>query len=288
MERLKRIGIVPNFDKRDMTSAAIKLIEWLKARDMEVRLDAKNAALIGLEGLGFKEKDDFLRGLDALITLGGDGTLLNAARYALGTGIPLLGVNFGHLGFLTEIEVGDLYDQLPTLLEGRGVLEERAMVRADVNREGQSAASFWALNDVVVTKGAFARLILLKVYVDDTLLAEYPADGIILATPTGSTAYSLSAGGPIVSPNLNVLILTPICAHSLFARPVVISRDEKVTIEVIADHQEKMLTMDGQRGYRLQDGNRVVISTSETSTRLLRMPCSSFYEVLRRKMQGGS
>jgi NAD+ kinase len=281
-----KIGIIPNVDKTDAIKVASELAAWLEAHDVTPVLSEQNAALAGRPELGLSV-EELVRAVDFAIVLGGDGTLLSAAKILAPVGKPILGVNLGHLGFLTEIELPDLYRTLPEFLAGRYQLEERIMLEARVIRDEAENRRFLALNEVVVSKGSFARLIQLETYVDERLVATYPADGLIVATPTGSTAYSLSAGGPVVNPNVGVVIITPICPHTLYARAVIVSESEIVRIRVIAEHQDNALTIDGQRGYRIFNGDTIEVRRAREVTKLMRLEGWSFYEVLRRKLQEG-
>jgi NAD+ kinase len=187
----------------------------------------------------------------------------------------------GHLGFLTEVEVPELYASLAWVLSGEFVLDERRLLHATVLRESQILAEFDAMNDVVVAKGPFARLIHLETFVDGAYVTTYPADGLIVATPTGSTAYSLSAGGPILTPGLDVTVVTPICPHSFFDRSIVIHRDQEVRIRIRTIHRDTLVTIDGQEVHPLEDGDEVVVVSSPQSVRLVRRPGWSFFQVLR-------
>ena len=192
--------------------------------------------------------------------------------------IPILGINMGNLGFLTEIELSDLYTDLAYLKTQNYNIDIRMMLDAHVYRGSKVLKRFLALNDVVVTKGPFARLIRLKTYASDSYIDTYPADGIIISTPTGSTAYSLSAGGPIINPDMSLLLLTPICPHTLQSRSIILSEDDIIRVEFLAEHPEVLLTVDGQQGYKLQPGDQVIVKKSNISTRLIRLKKRSFYD----------
>lgn len=225
-----------------------------------------------------------------VVVLGGDGTLLGAARRLGRYGAPLLGVNLGGLGFLTSIPLSDLYPVIESMVAGGLEVESRMMLRAAVIREGLEVCSFHVLNDVVINKEALARIIDLEVEVDGEVLTTFRADGLIVATPTGSTAYNLAAGGPVVHPSIETLILTPICAFTLNNRPIIIPNTATVCITMAKEsEQTMMLTFDGQVGFNLQYGDRVVISSSEQKIKLFHAPGSSYFEILRAKlMWGGS
>jgi NAD+ kinase len=283
---MKTIGIIPNFKKKKVFKVATENINWLEENGAEVRLLQSHAAILEREDLG-RSKQDFLSEVECVITLGGDGTLLNASRMVDVLEIPLLGVNMGHLGFLTELVPADLPYALGSLLTGDYIIDERSNLEARVERGGKEVKSFLALNDVVVTKGAFARIIYLQTYIDDEFVATYPADGMVIASPTGSTAYSLSAGGPIISPTLSALVVTPICSHALYTRTIVVSKYEEVRIKVKSDHMDIMLTLDGQQAFGLQPDDEVFVRRADTVTKLIRLKGRSFYEVLRTRLKEG-
>lgn len=225
-------------------------------------------------------------GVSAAIVLGGDGTLLAAAKTLADFGTPILGVNLGHLGFLTELELSEVERDLPGLLSGNHIIDQRMMLEAWVNRDGQPVKRFLALNDVVVTKGPLARVVRLTTFIGSTRVAHYRADGVIVATPTGSTAYSLSAGGPVVSPGQDVILITPICPHTLSSpRAMVVSPEESVrTVIDLNNTGETMLTVDGQQGFGLLPRDEVVVRKAAEFARLMRRPNYQFFEVLRDKL----
>lgn len=264
-----------------MRGLAAQLVRWLERRGDAAVIPAEMAELVGLGGWGRSWDDPELTDFTIGVVLGGDGTLLRAAKQLLEADRPLLGVNLGHLGFLTEVEVPDLYPALSAFLSGDYDLDERYMLSARILREGRELARYHALNDVVVTKGPFARLVNLETFVGPHYVATYPADGLIVSTPTGSTAYSLSAGGPILSPDLSIMVMTPICPHSFFDRSIVIDGRQRITIRVHAPHRETFVTVDGQEGLPIEDGDEVAVEACERKVKLLRRPGWSFFNVLR-------
>ena len=221
------------------------------------------------------------------MVLGGDGTLLNSARLAAPSAVPVFGVNMGRLGFLTEVDMPQLYKALELLLAGEYFIEERMMLEASVIRDGKAFQPLTGLNDAVITKGAFARLIMLDTMVDGRHFNTYHADGVIIATPTGSTAYSLSAGGPLVVPDLDLLLFTPICPHALWARPLVISPHSKVQVTLRSSQGEVMLTVDGQLGMHLQHGDTVRVKRSRNRARFIKLNNQTFFDILREKFKEG-
>jgi NAD+ kinase len=226
--------------------------------------------------------------LDLLITLGGDGTLLRGARMVAPHGVPVLGINLGYLGFLTSVAPSEVDTAFADLLAGRLVKDDRMVLTATAqDADGSPRGQFFALNDAVLHKGGFARVIRMAVHADSQEVGTYRADGIILSTPTGSTAYSLSAGGPIVSPSIDCIIATPICPHTLAVRPFVLPATEKITVEVLSPSEELVLTIDGQEGAQLAPGDRLVVERAPISLHLVRLPGQTFFETLRRKLRWG-
>ncbi|KXG78153.1 NAD kinase [Fervidicola ferrireducens] len=281
---MQRIGLFLNLCKNNALSVATSLVQWLKENNYDVFTESSIVNKLGLP-VESNNLEELAKNIELAITLGGDGTLLNVARKLAPYDIPILGINLGHLGFLTEIEVPDLYSDLELLKRGKFYIDKRMMIEAKVFREEKFVKNFLALNDVVVTKGPFARLIRLKTSVNNAYVDTFNADGLIIATPTGSTAYSLSAGGPLVDPNVEVLLLTPICPHTLQNRSMIISPNDSITVQVVAEHQEIMLTADGQLGYRLQPYDKVVVKKSQYYAKLVRIKSRSFYDILRKKLR---
>jgi len=288
MESISKVGLIINYHKRQPIQLGKEIIEWLKVNNIEVLAPKEDAYHLNIES--GKDIKDFCTRVDVVIVLGGDGTFLRAARYIAGFEIPILGVNLGYLGFLTEIEVGEIYFYLEKMLKGDYYIEERMMLSGQVKRSEEWVGKFHALNDFVINKGSFARLITLDTFLGDEFVASYSADGIIISTPTGSTAYSLSAGGPIVHPTLNACIITPICPHSLYTRPIVIPPTKIVKVQVRAVKAEAMLTVDGQYGFNLENQDEVWIEKAEYVTRLIRVKGRKFFQVMREKLKsdGGS
>lgn len=228
---------------------------------------------------------EFAGKVDYAIVLGGDGTILSAARELSGKNVPILGVNLGQMGFLAEVEPCGLEKALELLAGGNYAILHRLMLTARVYRDDLPVAEFMALNDIVVSKGPFSRIIIVDTFVNDRFLESYPGDGLIVATPTGSTGYSLSAGGPIVNPALDVMIITPICPHILHHRSVVVESHERVMMKIGSRRQaEVFLTVDGQVGYSLEDGDQVTVTRAPLTTPLIHLEGSNFYVLLHRKL----
>ena len=259
-------------------------MEWLDERGISYRCDAQTAEY-GHIKVSYP-RDQVPDGVDLVIVLGGDGTLLSAARWIGGRDIPLFAVNLGHLGFLTSIRLDDLYPELERALAGQHRLGRRRMVDCELIRRDEIIASYSALNDVVITKTELARMIDLDTHVDSHFVAAYKADGLIISTPTGSTAYSLSAGGPVIFPSVAALCITPICPHMLTNRPVIVPDNSVIQIH---NHGEEgtYLTIDGQVGEPLHKGDRIVCRSSEKTIQLIRPPKSLFFDVLREKLKWG-
>jgi len=283
---MKQVGLVVNMRKTRKGRFLQSLIEWFKARDIKVVIPQSTESMYN-SSFGCP-KIDFQEEVDLVITLGGDGTILGVARQVAEKGIPILGVNLGHLGFLTDLEIPDLFPALRKLIKDDYEIEYRMMLAARVLRDGSPIKDFIALNDVVINNGPISRIIKLETYLGNEYLATYRADGLIVASPTGSTAYSLSAGGPIVNPQLEVMIVTPVCPHSLNARPFILSDDQEIRIILKTDTNDVMLTIDGQVGFPLKKNDSIVVRKADVYTKLVKVKKRSFSEVLRLKFRGGN
>lgn len=280
------VGLFPNTKKPSISTVLGWIVQYFKERNVDVFLPEDAAAALNCTHLSGKLeclKNDITFG----ITLGGDGTLLNTAREIAPFGIPVCGINMGNLGFLTEIELPELSTALEQLVNGNYYIEERLMLDAVVIRDGSPIYISPALNDIVVAKGGFSRMIKLKLFIDDELTADYPADGLIIATSTGSTGYSLSSGGPIINPKLKVIVITPICPHTLHSRALVISEEEEIKLRMQATHDDIVLTVDGQTVYSLLPDDIVVVRRSPFRARFIKFTGKSYYETLRTKLRRG-
>jgi NAD+ kinase len=278
----RRVGVVAKAASEEAMRTAAELGEWLARRGLEVQLEeasVRNGADGGRPNLAGAD-------VDLVVVLGGDGTLLSVAR-ALERPTPILGVNMGSLGFLTEINRSELYPTLVRVLAGDYALEERSLLRAELRREGGETLSFRVLNDAVIAKTALARIIELTLAVDGNLVGHFRADGLIISTPTGSTAYNLSAGGPILFPQLPVAVITPICPHTLSLRPLVLLDTSLIEVTLQTEREEVYLTLDGQQGARLGFRDRVAIRRSDTPVHLVKAAGRTFYESLRGKLRWG-
>ena len=286
---MTRVGIVAKSHLREATPHLIAVEAWLASRGHETVFETATAALIPeAAGRCVADKPALVTMVDLLLVLGGDGTLLSVADCAAtaNVSVPILGVNFGGLGFLTEATLPELYPSLEAALAGAVRVEERMMLRATTIRGSETRPDHLALNDVVITKAARARMTDLSVFVGDEFVTHVKADGLIVATPTGSTAYNLAAGGPIVQPVLDAIVLTPIAPHMLTNRPIVIPSSSVVRVRpMMTERDEIYVTVDGQAGYQLEAGDEVQIRCAERRVRLLRFSPRSYFDVLRQKLK---
>ncbi len=284
MRQIETVGIISKPKMARAAEIVCGLIQWLEERNIGYRCDHQTAEYAGIED--YFTREEVPEGSDLIVVLGGDGTLLSAARVVGGRDIPLFAVNLGHLGFLTAIQVEDLYPELERALKGEHRIGRRRMVDCEVRRKGETTGTYAALNDVVITKTELARMIDLDTHVDNHFVAAYKADGLIIATPTGSTAYSLSAGGPVIFPSVNAFCLTPICPHMLTNRPVIVPDTSLIHI-LVHGEEGTYLTIDGQVGEPLSKGDVVICRSSPKTIQLIRPPKMLFFDVLREKLKWG-
>jgi NAD+ kinase len=282
---MKHVGIVANVRKDNSGPVTKEIVGWLEEHGVGYSLEEEIARTLGMKGVPLQE----LAGVsDLMVALGGDGTLLAVARHSCGARIPILGVNLGGLGFLTEVAVNEVVPALERIRGGRCAVEERMMIEVRVETAaGVLNSRHVCLNDAVINKSAFSRAMQLNMCISGEYVGTFLADGLILSTPTGSTAYSLSAGGPIVKPTIQALIATPICPHTLAVRPLIFSKDEELLVEVQSGMSEVSLTLDGQEGRELTQGERLVFRRAEETVLLVCSGDRSFYEVLRTKLGWG-
>jgi len=285
VEEQRKVGIIAKPGIPNATDIIPALLVWLAEHGVAARYDDQTALYLGrTDGL---PREELAEGALLVIVLGGDGTLLSAARAIGGRDIPILAVNLGHLGFLSSISLDELYPQLKRSLSGEHRIGPRRMLHCEVFRNDVSVANYEAMNDVVLTKAALARMIDLDCFVDRHFVASFKADGLIIATPTGSTAYSLSAGGPIIFPTVQALAITPICPHTLTNRPVIVNDASVITIQAKSEDEGIFLTVDGQVGQPLKKDDRVVCRSSDNYIKLIRPPRMLFFDVLRAKLKWG-
>jgi NAD+ kinase len=283
---MKKIGIIAK-DMPRAHDAVRKLSKWLTAKGRKVFLEDRTAASLGLTGHAPRRLPTLV---DMIIVLGGDGTLLSAARLVADSrkNVPIFGVNLGSLGFMAEVPLEELYGNLEKALAGKLRADERMMLFASVIRKGKTIAEHTVLNDAVVSKGTFARMVSLEVSVGDDYLTAIRADGLILATPTGSTAYSLSAGGPIIHPALHCFVVTPICPHTLSNRPIVIPDSSVVRVMLLSRSEGASLSFDGQVVTALLQNDIVEVKKAKYRVRLIKHPTKNYYEILRTKLKWGN
>lgn len=286
-----RVGILAKANLHAATPHLVEIAEWLRQRNVQAVFETATAALMPpAAGRAVADKAAFAADVEMVLVLGGDGTLLGMADClgATGSQIPILGVNFGSLGFLTEVTLAELYPSLEAAVGGQAHVEERLMLHSTTLRAGHIFATQIALNDAVITKAARSRMIDLSVSVGTEFVTRVKADGLIIATPTGSTAYNLAAGGPILQPNVDALILTPIAPHTLTNRPVVIPATSAVRVQPnIEPLDELFVTFDGQAGFQLEAGDEITVRRADAPLRLIKPSTRSYFEVLRTKLKWG-
>jgi NAD+ kinase len=283
----EKIGIIARPRKSHLAAMMPPLLEWLAKRGIAALYDEETAASLPAGAAAGKTREEVAAGSKLLLVLGGDGTLLAAARVAALHGIPILPINMGSLGFLTSFTIEELYPALEDTLAGRYSVSERVMLKVDLEREGKIIDTQRVLNEAVINKGTLARMIDLELHIDQDFVCRYRADGLIVATPTGSTAYSLSAGGPIVHPAVESFIITPICPHTLTDRPVVVRDSSSIEMRLLANTESVFLTLDGQKGIVLQATDFVRIVRAKETLRLIQPLKKSYFEILRDKLKWG-
>jgi len=281
----RSVAIVSKPAKPELADILPQLLEWFDQHHYGVLIDRETAAYTNNREIVDRDQIG-LRKPDYAIVLGGDGTLLSAARAVAKAGVPILGVNLGMLGFLTEVPLAELYPALEAIHANRFSLDRRALVHCQLVREGKCIATYDALNDAIVNKVSIARLASLDLYIDEMFVSNYKADGMIIATPTGSTAYSVAAGGPILMPSVEAFVVTPVSPHSLTHRPLVVRDSSEIVVVVNTEHEPAFLSIDGQVGMDLRDRDRIVCRKSEYTVKLLRIS-KTFFDVLRTKLKWG-
>ena len=277
-----KIAVYPNVSKIRASEVLNRLLAFFRGRDAELFLPVDESLYFNVEKYATPDLEN--RELDMALSIGGDGTLLSVCRRLGARGVPVCGINLGTLGFLADIELDELENKCAKILCGNYRLEKRLRLDGFV-RSGDSEKYLGsAINDVVVTKGGVARMLRLGLSVNDIRLIDYKADGLIVSTPTGSTAYSLSAGGPIMNPLVRALLITPICAHTFNLRPLVVDENDAVRIHIAAVHQDIIVTFDGQESFRLLPGDEIVIKKSPVSAKIVKFEDKNYYKLLKTKL----
>lgn len=284
----KHVGLIGKPGDERVVSTLKKLIALLHTLPVSIRLDADSARVLPRSGLEVADREALGRTCDLVIVVGGDGTFLGAARSLVGQEVRLLGVNLGRLGFLADIMPGEMESRLQEVFSGRFEEEERSLLRATIVRGGERVVDVSALNDVVAHKWNIARLIEFETFVDSRLVNRQRSDGLVVSTPTGSTAYALSGGGPILYPTLNAIVLVPICPHTLTSRPIVVDGASRIELVLYASREgEVQLTCDGQTTQELEPGDRILIHQHERRLRLIHPPGHDHFATLRTKLHWG-
>jgi NAD+ kinase len=284
---IKTVGIISRPRREEIAVVVPPLVEWLQAHGAEVSCDSETGGCLGAAAVQTRKREDLPGCNDLLVVLGGDGTLLSAARLAADRKVPILAVNLGSMGFLTTVSQDELYSILEDIFAGRHRISERVMLEAEIVRGGAVVRRQIALNDAVLNKAALARIMDLELRVDGEYVTTYKADGLILSTPTGSTAYSLAAGGPIVYPSVEAFAIIPICPHTLTNRPLVIPDSATIEVDFQAGDDAVFLTLDGQIGIELSRGDRTRVRKAAEKLLLVRPAKKTYYEVLRNKLKWG-
>lgn len=293
-DSIRRIGVAVKPNQPEAVQTVRRLLAWSRGKDVSFVGSRELERTLGDTDENVKSKievsslESFARDVDAMLVLGGDGTMIATARSIGERAIPVIGVNHGTLGYLTEFAPDDLIPTLERIIAGDYKLKPRVMFDAEIVRAGNVLLSNRILNDVVISKGALARIIEIEVAMNENQVGRFRADGLIVSTPTGSTAYNLSAGGPIVYPTMNAMILTPICPHTLSNRPLVVPDDAVLELILLTHTEEVALTLDGQIGFRLEVGDRITITKSKTRLNLVQPRDGNYFNVLRTKLRWGS
>ena len=288
--KIKCVGVVVKPNHREAWRTACELSVWLEKRGIDlIGKPHEEMEKFGAENCSIEaaETERFHTQADLIVVLGGDGTMISTARLTADREILVLGINYGSLGYLTEFRIEEMFDALEKILAGNYEIDRRVMLDAELKRDGKVIEKGRVLNDVVINKSALARIIEVEVKLNDLFVNSFRADGLIVSTPTGSTAYSLSAGGPILYPSMNALVITPICPFTLTNRPIVIPDDDAIEINLKNENEGVVLTLDGQIGYQMKTGDTVSIRKSTTNFNLVRPPNRNYFDVLRNKLKWG-
>ena len=288
---LKRVGVVVKRHQPDALQTLCRLAEWLNERGITLlggpeiereRIEHETGCSVQVV-----QENELAARVDLILVLGGDGTMIATARMIGDTDVPVIGVNYGGLGYLAEFRIEELFDALESILKGQYKLEKRVMLAVELFRGEEHVSGNRVLNDVVINKSALARIIEIEAYLNQQLVNSFRADGLIVSTPTGSTAYNLSAGGPVIYPSMNAIVITPICPFTLSNRPIVVPDDAEIELRLKTEQEEVALTLDGQVGFPLKVNDRVVIRKSRTTFNLVQPMNRNYFEVLRDKLRWG-
>jgi NAD+ kinase len=282
---MKSAAIISKPSKPELAGILPDLLAWFRRHDYKVYLDEETAQYIDGEEV-ITRQNMGAQHPDFALVLGGDGTLLSAARAVAHDGVPILAVNLGSLGFLTEVPISEMYPTLEAVVSGDCPFEHRAVLDCTAYRGNETLAHYFALNDIVVNKSAISRLVDFDLLIDGVFVFQYKADGVIVATPTGSTAYSLAAGGPILMPSVTSFVVTPVCPHALTHRPLVVTDKAQIELRVETSAEEAFLSIDGQVGVPLREGDRVLCHRAAHTVKLMRVR-RTFFDVLRNKLKWG-
>src|SRR5215211_7481825 len=291
MSAIKRIGIVVKPHQRDALKTICELVIWLHEREIELvgGPEIERERIEHETGCAISEvpQPEIAATADMMLVLGGDGTMIATARLIGDREVPVLGINYGGLGYLAEFRIEELYHALESILSGNFRLDKRVMLDVELKRGDTSITRNRVLNDVVINKSALARIIEIEAYLNQRFVNSFRADGLIISTPTGSTAYNLSAGGPVIFPSMNAVVITPICPFTLSNRPIVVPDDAEIELLLKTDKEEVALTLDGQVGFPLEVADRVVIRKSRTTFNLIQPSNRNYFDVLRDKLRWG-
>ena len=289
--QIKRIGVIVKPHQPDALETLCRLTEWLNQREIKLvggltldreRIEHKTGCAVDT-----LSDEEFARSADLILVLGGDGTMIATSRTIGDIEVPVIGVNYGGLGYLAEFRIEEMYSALESILAGNYELESRLMLEVELRRGDELITHNRVLNDAVVNKSALARIIEIETYLNDQFVNSFRADGLIVSTPTGSTAYNLSAGGPIIYPSMNAVVITPICPFTLSNRPIVVPDDSVIEVRLMTKNEEVALTLDGQVGFPLQVGDRLSIRKSKTTFNLVQPANRNYFDVLRDKLRWG-
>ena len=284
-QKINCVGVVVKPNHKEAWTTACEVSEWFESRSIEVvGKPRQEAEICNIETI---EVEKFKKNVDLIVVLGGDGTMISTARLTGSREILVLGINYGSLGYLTEFRIEEMIPALEAILEGEYEIDPRVMLDVEHIRDGEQIASGRVLNDVVINKAALARIIEIEVNLNKQYVNSFRADGLIISTPTGSTAYNLSAGGPIIYPSMNAVVLTPICPFTLTNRPIVVPDDSEIELFLKNENEGVILTLDGQIGYQMQSKDKVLIRKSQTAFNLIKPPNRNYFDVLRNKLKWG-